>query len=45
MKVDPRWFGKEPKAFVKAFLLFAKENWLTIKRRNWIEGHMEKSTI
>jgi hypothetical protein len=29
-KVDPRWFGKEPKAFVKEFLLFAKENWLTI---------------
>jgi hypothetical protein len=31
-KVDSRWFGKEPKAFVKAFLLFAKENWLTIKK-------------
>ncbi len=25
-KVDPRWFGKEPKAFAKDFLLFAKEN-------------------
>jgi hypothetical protein len=23
-KGDPRWFGKEPKAFVKKFLLFAK---------------------
>jgi hypothetical protein len=31
-KVDPRWFGKEPKAFVKDFLLFAKENWLTINK-------------
>jgi len=33
-KVDPTWFGKEPKAFVKDFLLFAKENWLTIKLKN-----------
>jgi hypothetical protein len=32
-KVDPRWFGKEPKAFVKDFLLFAKENWLTINKK------------
>jgi hypothetical protein len=44
-KVDPRWFGKDPKAFVKAFLLFAKKNRLTILKRNWIEAHMAKSII
>jgi hypothetical protein len=41
-KVKPRWFRKEPKTFGKYFLLFAKENWLTIKKRNWIESHMAK---
>jgi hypothetical protein len=35
-KFDPRWFGKKPKAFVKAFVLFAKQNCLTIEKRNQI---------